>query len=56
MDKYTYSKLALQRFKNKTHVLEYEEFAGNKFEFKTYELEVAFFGEDFHMPPVIHSI
>ena len=56
MDKYTCSKLALQHFKNKTHVLEYEEFAGNKFEFKTYEVEVALFGEDFHMPPVIHSI
>lgn len=38
MDKYTYSKLALQYFKNMTHVLEYEEFSGNKFEFKTYEV------------------
>lgn len=43
MDKYTCSKLALQHFKNKTHVLEYEEFAGNKFEFKTYEVEIALF-------------
>jgi hypothetical protein len=56
MDKYTCSKLALQHFKNKTHVLESEEYAGNKFEFNTYEVEVALFGEDFHKPPVIHSI
>jgi hypothetical protein len=56
MDKYTCSKLALQHFNNKTHVLEYEEFAGNKFEFRTYEVEVALFEEDFHIPPVIHSI
>ena len=35
MDKYTCSKLALQHFNNKTHVLEYEEFVGNKFDINT---------------------
>ena len=36
-------KISLAHFKNKTHVLKYEEFAGNKFEFKTYEVEIALF-------------
>ena len=56
MDKCLCAKLALQHFNNKTHVVEYEEFAGNKFEFRTYEVEVAIFEEDFHQPPAIHSI
>ena len=38
------------------HPVHGNEFAGNKFEFKTYEVEVALFEEDFHKPPVIHSI
>ena len=56
MDKYLCAKLALQYFKNKKHTFEYEEYAGNKFEFKTYKVEVAVFGEDFNEPPKVESI
>lgn len=56
MDRFLCSKLSLQYFENKTHTVELEEFAGNKFEFRTYEIEVAIFGDDFHTPPIIHSM
>jgi hypothetical protein len=56
MDRFLCAKLALQYFANKKHVVEFEEFAGNRFEFKTYEFEVAIFGDDFHAPPTIHSM
>lgn len=56
MDKYTCSKLTLQHFNNKNHVFEYEEFVGNKFKFKTYEVQVAVFGDDFNEPPVTKSV
>jgi hypothetical protein len=56
MDKFVCANLALQHFKNKEHTLEYEEFAGNKFEFRTYEVEVAIFEDDFHKAPNIKAI
>ena len=56
MDRFLCSKLSLQYFENKKHTVEFEEFAGNKFEFRTYEIEVAIFGDDFHTPPTIHSM
>ena len=49
-------KLSLQHFSSKQHIVEYEEFAGNKFEFRTYEVKVAVFAEDFNEPPVIRSV
>lgn len=56
MDKFLCSKLTLEHFSGKQPVVEYEEFAGNKFEFKTYEVQAAVFGDDFNEPPVIRSL
>lgn len=56
MDKFLCADLALQHFNNKKHTLEYEEYAGHKIEFKTYEVQAAAFGEDFNQPPVIESV
>lgn len=56
MDKFLCSKLSLQYFSSKQHVVEHKEFAGNKFEFKTYEVQVAVFGDDFNEPPTIKSV
>ena len=56
MDRFLCSELALEHFSGKQHVVEYEEFAGNKFEFKTYEVQAAVFREDFNQPPVIESL
>ena len=56
MDKFQCSKLSLQHFSTKQHIVEYEEFAGNKFEFKTYEVQVAVFGEDFSERPAVKSV
>ena len=56
MDRNLCSKLSLQHFSSKQHIVEYEEFAGNKFEFKTYEVQVAVFAEDFNEPPTIKSV
>ncbi len=56
MDKFTCAELALQHFKDKRHTLEHENFAGSRIEYKTYEVEVAIFGDDFHEPPTIHSL
>ena len=56
MDIFVCADLALQHLNAKKHTLEYEEFAGNKFEFRTYEIEVALFEDDFHKPPKIETI
>lgn len=55
MDRFLCSELALKHFACKQHTVEYEEVAGNKFESKTYEVEVAIFGDDFHEPPRIET-
>ena len=56
MDKFLCSKLTLEHFAGKQPVVEYEEFAGNKFEFKTYEVQVAVSRDDFNEPPTIKSV
>lgn len=56
MDKFLCSKLAFDHFSGKEHIVEFETFAGNKFEFKTYEVKVAVFGGNFNQPPVIESV
>ena len=56
MDKFLCSKLAFDHFSGKEHIVEFETFAGNKFEFKTYEVKVAVFGDDFNQPPAIESV
>ena len=56
MDKFLCSKLAFDHFSGKEHIVEFETFAGNKFEFKTYEVKVAVFGDNFNQPPVIESV
>ena len=56
MDKFLCSKLAFDHFSGKEHIVEFEKFAGNKFEFKTYEVKVAVFGDNFNQPPVIESV
>ena len=56
MDRFLCSKLALEHFSGKRHTVELEEFVGNKFEFRTYEVQVAVFGDDFTQPPVTQSV
>ena len=56
MDKFLCSKLAFDHFSGKEHIVEFETFAGNKFEFKTYEVKVAVFGDDFNQPPAVESV
>ena len=56
MDRSLCSKLSLEYFAGKQHTVEYEEYAGNKFEFRTYEVQVAVFGEDFNQPPAIETL
>lgn len=56
MDKFLCSKLACDHFKGKQHIVEFEKFAGNVLEFKTYEVKVAVFGDDVNLPPVIESV
>ena len=56
MDRSLCSKLSLECFAGKQHTVEYEEYAGNKFEFRTYEVQVAVFGEDFNLPPAIETL
>lgn len=55
MDRMQCAELVRNYFAQKKKVEIYEEFAGNKFTFNTYEFEVAIFGEDFHSPPRIES-
>ena len=56
MDKFLCSKLTTEHFSGKQHTVEYEEFAGNKFEFRTYEVQVAVFRDDFNEPPVVETL
>ena len=56
MDRFLCSKLTSELFSSKQHTVEYEEFAGNKFEFRTYEVQVAVFGDDFNEPPVVETL
>ena len=56
MDKFECADLALQHFNNKKHTLEYEEYAGYKIEFKTFEVQVALFEDDFCKPPRVESV
>lgn len=56
MDRFLCSKLALEHFSSKRHTVEHEVFAGNKFEFRTYEVQVAVFGDDFTQPPVTQNV
>ena len=56
MDRFLCSKLTSELFSGKQHTIEYEEFAGNKFEFRTYEVQVAVFGDDFTEPPVVETL
>ena len=56
MDRFLCSKLALEHFSSKRHTVEHEVFAGNKFEFRTYEVQVAVFEDDFTQPPVIQTV
>lgn len=50
------AELCRNYFDSKQHIIEYKEFAGNKFEFRTYEVQVAVFGDDFTQPPVTQTI
>ena len=56
MDRLLCSKLAYKYFEGKQHTVEYEKFGGNKFEFKTYEVQVAVFGDDFNEMPTIKTL
>ena len=56
MDRFLCSKLTSKLFSGKQHAVEYEEFAGNKFEFRTYEVQAAVFGDDFNEPPVVETL
>ena len=56
MDRFLCSKLTSEHFSGKQHTVEYEEFAGNKFEFRTYEVQAAVFGDDFNEPPVVETL
>ncbi len=56
MDRFLCSKLALEHFSSKRHTVEHEVFADNKFEFRTYEVQVAVFGDDFTQPPVTQTV
>ena len=56
MDKFLCSRLAFDHFSSKQHIVEFEKFAGNVLEFKTYEVKVAVFGDDFNLPPTIESV
>ena len=54
--RFYYAELSQKYFDGKQHIVEYEEFDGNRFEFKTYEVEVALFGDDFHEPPKVETM
>jgi hypothetical protein len=56
MDKFLCSRLAFDHFSSKQHIVEFEKFAGNVLEFKTYEVKVAVFGDNFNLPPAIESV
>lgn len=54
--RFYYAELAQTHLNNKEHIVEYEEFAGNKFEFRTYEVQAAKFNDNFNEPPAIHTM
>ena len=54
--RFYYAELCLNYFDSKQHTIGYKEFAGNKFEFRTYEVEVSLFGDDFHEPPKVETM
>ena len=54
--RFYYAELCRNYFDSKQHTIGYKEFAGNKFEFRTYEVEVALFGDDFHEPPKVETM
>ena len=56
MDRFLCADLALKHFSGKQHTTESEELAGNRVEFRTYELLVAVFGENFNEPPVVKAV
>ena len=51
-----YAQFAKKHFESKEYCIEIVEFIGNRFEFKTYEVQVAVFGDDFNEPPTINSV
>ena len=56
MDKLLCSKLTLEYFSKKYNAANYADFAVNKFEYKTCEVQVAVFKDDFNEPPVIETL
>ena len=56
MDKLLCSKLSLEYFSKKYNAANYADFAVNKFEYKTCEVQVAVFKDDFNEPPVIETL
>ena len=56
MDKLLCSKLSLEYFSKKYNAANYADFAINKFEYKTCEVQVAVFKDDFNEPPVIETL
>ena len=56
MDKLLCSKLSLEYFSRKYNAANYADFAVNKFEYKTCEVQVAVFKDDFNEPPVIETL
>ena len=51
-----YAELSLTHLNNKEHVVEYEEHNGKRFEFRTYEVQVAVFKDNFNEAPIVKSI
>lgn len=56
MDKLLCSKLTLEYFSKKYNAANYADFAVNKFEYKTCEVQVAVFKDDFNESPVIETL
>ena len=56
MDKLLCCKLSLEYFSKKYNAANYADFAINKFEYKTCEVQVAVFKDDFNEPPVIETL
>jgi hypothetical protein len=52
MNKSSCSKLTIAHLSGKEHI---EKFAENNFEFRTYEVKVAVFGDNFNQPPSFES-
>ena len=56
MDRFLCADLAFQHFSGKQHTLEREGFVGSRVEYRTYEVQVAVFGENFNEPPVVKAL